>query len=86
MAHTYVILRQEFTEPGISGTNATANSIVRVTGTVDGTQVVVITSFAVVNQPTAIAYQNVMSPLLLAAWTTTQPAPTQPPPALTWTQ
>jgi hypothetical protein len=86
MAHTYVIQKQEFQPPGTTGpTAANPNPLMRVTATVDGTQVFLNTTFSVINQPTAILYQNTMTPLLLTEWQALQAPVTQTPPLLTWT-
>jgi len=77
MAHTYVITSQQILPPGTTGPTAG--------NPVDGVPVVVTTWFKVINQPTAILYQNTMTPLLLAAWQALQPPSTQTPPLLTWT-
>ena len=87
MAHTYVVQSQTFQTPGTTGpTAAVPDPPMILLGTVDGTQVTVNTWYSVLHQPTAIAYQNAVSPLMLAAWTALQPAGTLPPASLTWTQ
>jgi hypothetical protein len=58
---------------------------VRITGTVDGTEVFVMTWFSVINQASAIAYMNAVTPLLLAAYNSQQPPATQTPPLTSWT-
>jgi hypothetical protein len=86
MAHTYVITSQQILPPGTTGPTAgNPDPAVVVNATVDGVPVVVTTWFKVINQPTAILYQNTMTPLLLAAWQALQPPSTQTPPLLTWT-
>jgi hypothetical protein len=85
MAHTYVIQKQEIMPPGTTVTAANPNPGVVVSATVDGVQVFVNTTFSVINQPTAILYQNTMTPLLLAAWQALQPPTQQTAPLLTWT-
>ena len=88
MAHTYVITSQVFLPPGTIGPTATnPDPQVQIQGTVDGVAVTVTTWFKVVNQPSAIAYQNAVTPLMLAAYNALQaPTATTAPPILTWTQ
>ena len=87
MAHTYVIQKQEFQPPGTTGPTAgNPNPAVKITGTVDGVPVVVNTTFSAINQPTAIAYQNAVTPLMLDAFLPYSTPATQNPPTSSWTQ
>ena len=82
--HNYTVVSLTFLS---NPSPANPDPPVAIVGTVDGQQFTVYSSHSsIVQLPNAVAFQNLIGPLLLAAWNAANPSPsTIPPLSSSWT-